>query len=108
MAAAARLWPEFPRGFFRLHYRCGVQADHAEGIAPVAPGIDQGFPLAEIIRDQDLLGEARKTLALGYLEQSRLSITEISFMLGFNDTSSFNRALKRWKGKAPSEFRVTG
>ena len=54
---------------------------------------------------QALLGEARKTLALRYLEQSRMSITEISFMLGFNDTSSFNRAFKRWTGKAPSEFR---
>lgn len=57
---------------------------------------------------QDLLGDARKTLALSYLAQSRLSITEISFMLGFNDASSFNRAFRRWTGKAPSVYRGSG
>ena len=37
--------------------------------------------------------------------QSRLSITEISFLLGFSDTSSFTRAFRRWFGKSPRDYR---
>jgi AraC-like DNA-binding protein len=54
---------------------------------------------------QQMLDETRHELALGYIEQSRLSITEITFMLGFSDLSNFIRAFKRWTGKSPTEFR---
>jgi len=54
---------------------------------------------------QDLLNQVRKSLALDYMEQSRVSITEMSFMLGFNDTSSFTRAFRRWTGKSPRDYR---
>jgi len=39
------------------------------------------------------------------MTQSRLSITEIAFMLGFSDLSNFIRAFKRWTGKSPTEFK---
>lgn len=54
---------------------------------------------------QSLLDGTRHELALGYMEQSRLSITEIAFMLGFSDLSNFIRAFKRWTGKSPTEFK---
>lgn len=54
---------------------------------------------------QYLLNQVRKSLALDYMEQSRISITEMSFMLGFNDTSSFTRAFRRWTGKSPRDYR---
>ena len=54
---------------------------------------------------QGVLDGTRHELALGYVTQSRLSITEIAFMLGFSDVSNFNRAFRRWVGKAPSEYR---
>jgi AraC-like DNA-binding protein len=53
----------------------------------------------------ELLDETRSELALGYLQQNELSITEIAFLLGFTDASNFTRAFKRWKGKAPSAYR---
>lgn len=56
---------------------------------------------------QQLLDETRRELALGYIEQSRLSITEIAFMLGFSDLSNFNRAFRRWTGQSPTGFRDT-
>ena len=54
---------------------------------------------------QQLLDDMRQKLALDYLEQSRLSITEIAFMLGFSDVSNFNRAFRRWTGRTPSSYR---
>lgn len=55
---------------------------------------------------QDLLNETRKEMALGYLAQRALSVTEIAFLLGFTDTSNFTRAFKRWTGSSPTQFRA--
>jgi AraC-like DNA-binding protein len=53
---------------------------------------------------KDLLNEARDTLGRSYVEEGRLSVTEIAFVLGFADTSTFSRAFKRWTGKSPREY----
>lgn len=53
----------------------------------------------------DLLDATRKELAAGYVQQPSLSITEITFLLGFSDTSNFTRAFKRWQGVSPTSFR---
>ena len=54
----------------------------------------------------ELLDNTRKELAYGYVRQSALSITEITFLLGFSDTSNFTRAFKRWEGVSPTHFRT--
>lgn len=54
---------------------------------------------------QELLNQVRQSLALAYMEQARVSITEMSFLLGFSDTSSFTRAFRRWTGKSPRDYR---
>jgi AraC-like DNA-binding protein len=51
-----------------------------------------------------LLAEARLTLAKSYLDEGRLPVTEIAFVLGFADTSAFSRAFRRWTGVAPSDY----
>jgi len=51
-----------------------------------------------------LLNEARVSLARGYVDEGRLSVTEIAFVLGFADTSTFSRAFKRWTGLSPREY----
>jgi AraC-like DNA-binding protein len=40
------------------------------------------------------------------MEQPNMPITEITFLLGFSDTSSFSRAFRRWTGKSPSDYRA--
>lgn len=53
----------------------------------------------------DLLTDIRQDLAKKYIQDQSLSLTEISFMLGFSEMSSFSRAFKRWTGAAPSQLR---
>ena len=55
---------------------------------------------------KEILEDLRSTLAQQYIEQKGMPITEITFLLGFSDTSSFSRAFRRWTGKAPSDFRT--
>ena len=49
----------------------------------------------------------RKELAARYLDE-RLSIAEVSFLLGFSEPSAFFRAFKRWTGTTPLEARRRG
>jgi len=56
----------------------------------------------------DLLSDVRRELALRYLEDPRLSVDEIAFLLGFANGSAFRRAFRRWTGVSPSEKRALG
>ena len=56
-------------------------------------------------RFDTLLNESRENLALLHLRDPQVSLSEISYLLGFADTSSFSRAFKRWTGMTPGQFR---
>jgi AraC-like DNA-binding protein len=55
---------------------------------------------------RDLITGTRKKLAQNYLSQG-LTATQITYLLGFSDPSTFQRAFKRWFGLSPGEFRKT-
>mgnify|MGYP000213665518 FL=1 len=55
---------------------------------------------------KDILEGTRKKLTLDYLDQKHLSLSEISYLVGFSNTSNFNRAFKRWTNKSPGEYRT--
>jgi AraC-like DNA-binding protein len=50
------------------------------------------------------LNDTRQQMACAYLEEGRTSLTEIAFLLGFADTSSFSRAFRRWTGQSPRAY----
>lgn len=52
-----------------------------------------------------VLDELRRELAMSYLREARHSISEITYLLGFADTSSFTHAFRRWTGVAPSRWK---
>lgn len=52
-----------------------------------------------------LLNETRQDLAKQYLRDRDSSMTEIAFLLGFSENSTFSRAFKRWTGLSPSQYR---
>jgi AraC-like DNA-binding protein len=51
-----------------------------------------------------MLEELRRERASEFL-QRRVSIAEVSFLLGYSDPSVFHRAFKRWWGMSPESFR---
>ncbi len=53
----------------------------------------------------EVLRRTRTDLALHYLTSSRLTASEISFLLGFDDSNSFFRAFSTWTGSTPESVR---
>ncbi|APR82640.1 Transcriptional regulator, AraC family protein [Minicystis rosea] len=54
---------------------------------------------------QDVLRETRLELARHYLERTMVPLSEISFLLGFEETNSFFRAFSDWTGTTPETIR---
>lgn len=54
---------------------------------------------------QALLSDTRHELALEYLRDPRLDLSEIAYMLGYENQGSFFRAFQDWEDKTPSEWR---
>jgi len=54
---------------------------------------------------KQLLTEVRRELAVQYIQDRSKTLTEISYLLGFSEVSSFSRAFKGWTGRPPSEAR---
>ena len=60
---------------------------------------DEGTTYAEIV------DRVRRSLALQYLEEPGFSLSQIAWLLGYEQTTSFNHAFRRWTGRSPSEAR---
>jgi AraC-like DNA-binding protein len=54
----------------------------------------------QVVRD-----EVRRTMATRLLQGADLAIQEISYLLGYSDSSAFHRAFRRWEGLGPRQFR---
>ncbi len=52
-----------------------------------------------------VLQDLRHELAIQYLSDERLSVTDIAFLLGYADQGSFSTAFKARSGQSPREFR---
>ncbi|SDK99840.1 AraC family transcriptional regulator [Aliiruegeria lutimaris] len=52
-----------------------------------------------------VVANLRKALARDYLLNSTLPLTEIAYLLGYSDASTFSTAFRRWYGQPPSDFR---
>ena len=53
----------------------------------------------------EILDELRRDLAARYLEEPKLQISQIAWLLGFRQQSAFSHACRRWTGKSPSDHR---
>jgi AraC-like DNA-binding protein len=62
------------------------------------------------LRDEDLtwqklVEDTRRALAERHLRTPGTSVTELAFVLGFSDVSSFSRAFRKWYGVPASRYR---
>jgi AraC-like DNA-binding protein len=71
----------------------------------VAPTTLRRRLLSEGTSYQGIKDELRRDLAIHHLCASHLSVAEIAGLLGFQETSAFHRAFKRWSGVQPGEYR---
>jgi AraC-like DNA-binding protein len=55
----------------------------------------------------ELLSAVRRALANRYLMNPSLSISEIAWLLGYSEVSTFTRAFHRWTGASPSARRAS-
>jgi AraC-like DNA-binding protein len=53
-----------------------------------------------------LLNEARFQVARQLLAGTRIEVTDIALALGYNESSNFSHAFRRWAGTTPSEWRA--
>jgi AraC-like DNA-binding protein len=49
----------------------------------------------------------RQDMARPLLRDGRLAVSEVAYLLGYEDPSSFQRAFRRWSGRSPRAFRRT-
>jgi AraC-like DNA-binding protein len=52
--------------------------------------------------------QLRCDLAVRYLDDRKLHVSKIAWLLGFYEVSAFTHAFKRWTGKTPSQMRAAG
>jgi AraC-like DNA-binding protein len=52
-----------------------------------------------------LLEEVREGLALRYVGDQDLPLSEVATLLGFSQTTAFHRAFRRWTGQTPLQYR---
>ena len=55
---------------------------------------------------QDIVDDARRTLAERLLQDTEYSLAEIAFLTGYSEQSTFSKAFKRWKGETPRSYRL--
>lgn len=60
---------------------------------------------AEGLTFSEILEDFRAALARRYLRDPELPVSEISWLLGYREISSFTNAFKRWTGMNPRQFR---
>lgn len=49
--------------------------------------------------------DCRNDLAISFLQNPKIAISEIAYRLNYASNATFSRAFKRWKGKAPLKYR---
>ena len=60
---------------------------------------------AEGVTFQAVIEDTRRVLVERHMMAPGMTITQLTFLLGFSDVSSFSRAFRKWYGVAPSRYR---
>jgi AraC-like DNA-binding protein len=66
--------------------------------------------LSRRLEDEDttyekVVDQLRRSLALQYIKEPGISVSQIAWLLGYEGATSFNHAFRRWAGCSPSAAR---
>ena len=61
----------------------------------------------EGIEFRNMVDKIKRQLAIHYLKDVKLNISEITYLCGFSELAAFSRAFKRWMGVSPQSYRAT-
>ena len=61
---------------------------------------DEGTTYAEVV------DQLRRSLALQYMKDPGMSLSQMAWLLGYEGSTSFNHAFRRWTGRSPSAART--
>ncbi|MDD9875216.1 MAG: AraC family transcriptional regulator [Gammaproteobacteria bacterium] len=92
----------------KLHL--GDQLPTVSGIAKILGLRDAAFHKALKNRGllfSDILCAARRELALHYMKNADMPLTNIAYELGYSELSAFSRAFRAWTGMSPHRYRKT-
>ena len=54
---------------------------------------------------EEVMDQVRRSLALQYIKERGISVSQIAWLLGYEGATSFNHAFRRWTGRSPSVTR---
>ncbi len=54
---------------------------------------------------EQVVDQLRQSLALEYMKEQGASLSQMAWLLGYEGSTSFNHAFRRWTGRSPSEVR---
>ncbi|MCY1546281.1 Helix-turn-helix domain protein [compost metagenome] len=71
----------------------------------LSPRTLQRYLQAEGTSFQRLLDSTRQSMAIRYLRDSSISLTQLSGLLGYTSLGAFSRAFSRWTGTSPQKWK---
>ena len=54
---------------------------------------------------EDVVDRMGQSLALQYIKERELSLSQIAWLIGYEGSTSLNHAFRRWTGRSPSAMR---
>jgi AraC-like DNA-binding protein len=54
----------------------------------------------------EVVDQLRRSLAVQYLKEPGIALSQISWLLGYQGSTSFNHAFRRWTGRSPAKARI--
>lgn len=55
---------------------------------------------------RSIVDQVRRELALRYIQDRSLNVSEVGFLCGFSELAAFSRAFRRWCGMSPRVYRI--
>ncbi|WP_036997307.1 AraC-like transcriptional regulator QhpR [Metapseudomonas resinovorans] len=82
-----------------------VTVEQVAELMMLSPRTLQRYLQAEGTGFQQLLDSTRQSMAIRYLRDSSISLTQLSGLLGYNSLGAFSRAFSRWTGTSPQKWK---